>query len=122
MKRAETDQRTGPLPGLAIGALAGLVGILCCVSPVVLVLLGLSSVSFAISLGNTLYYQYGWYFRGAALLTASLGVYLHLKGQRACSVEGLRARWKMLAAVALSMVAVYLALFYLTAWLGRAYA
>lgn len=41
--------------GLRLGALAGLVGIACCVSPVVLVLLGLASVSFAISLGNTLY-------------------------------------------------------------------
>ncbi len=46
-------------PGLTLGALAGLVGIACCVSPVVLVLLGLSSVSFAIGLGNTLYYEYG---------------------------------------------------------------
>lgn len=122
MRPTGTDERTGLLRGVSIGAAAGLVGILCCVSPVVLVLLGLSSVSFAISLGNTLYYQYGWYFRGAAVLTAAVGVYIHLKGERACSVEGLRARWKMLAAVAASMIAVYLALYYLTTWLGRAYA
>lgn len=121
MEAREKEKDPGPVRGIAIGATAGLVGILCCVSPVVLVFLGLSSVSFAISLGNTLYYQYGWYFRGAAFLTAAVGIYLHLKGQRACSVEGLRARWKTLAAVAMSMVAVYLALYYLTTWLGRAY-
>ena len=45
--------------GLTLGVLAGLVGIACCVSPVVLVLLGLSSVSFALSLGNPLDYEYG---------------------------------------------------------------
>lgn len=60
--------------GLTLGILAGLLGIACCVSPVVLVVLGLSTVSFAISLGNTLYYEYGWYFRGAALLLAIVGI------------------------------------------------
>lgn len=94
---------------------------LCCVSPVVMVLLGLSTVSFAISLANTLYYQYGWYFRGAALLMATAGMVWHLRRQRACSVEGLRASWKMLAAVVVSMVAVYVGLYYVTTWLGRTF-
>ena len=73
---------------LKLGALSGLVGISCCVTPIVLVLLGLSSVSAAISLGNTLYYEYGWYFRGAALLLAATGIYVHLKRRNACSLRG----------------------------------
>lgn len=39
---------------LLISALAGLIGGLCCVTPVVLVLLGLASISVAADLGNVL--------------------------------------------------------------------
>ena len=106
--------------GLTLGALAGLVGIACCVSPVVLVLLGLSSVSFAISLGNTLYYEYGWYFRGAALLLAAGGVVSILRRRRSCTLRGARAQWRLLISVVLLMGIVYAALYWLTASLARA--
>lgn len=106
--------------GLKLGALAGFVGIACCVSPVVLVLLGLSSVSLAIDLGNTLYYEYGWYFRGAALLLAVVGVVLILRRRGACSLEGARARWQLLLTVLVVMMIVYVALYVLTAYLARA--
>ena len=105
--------------GLRLGTLAGLVGIACCVSPVVLVLLGLASVSFAISLGNTLYYAYGWYFRGAALLFAVAGILGVLRGRNACNLRGARAQWRLLLAVGVSMVLVYVALYHLTAYLAQ---
>ncbi len=106
--------------GLKLGALAGLVGIACCVSPLVLVLLGLSSVSFAISLGNTLYYDYGWYFRGAALLLAAVGVGGILRSRNSCSLQGARQQWRALLTVILTMAIVYAALYWLTTYLGRA--
>lgn len=106
--------------GLKLGALAGLVGISCCVSPAVLALLGLSSVSFAISLGNTLYYQYGWYFRGAAILLAAVGVFWMLRGRKACSLRGARAQWRLLLTVVLAMVVIYAALYWFTSYLARA--
>ncbi len=105
--------------GLKLGMLAGLVGISCCVSPVVLVLLGLSSVSAAISLGSTLYYGYGWYFRGAALLLAAAGVFGILRGRRSCTLAGARVHWRLLVSVAVVMVAVYVSLYWLTAYLAR---
>ncbi len=49
-------------------AIAAFLGGLCCFTPVVLVLLGLSTVSFAASLSDTLYYGYAWAFRSLALL------------------------------------------------------
>lgn len=107
--------------GVKLGALAGLVGISCCVTPAVLALLGLSSVAFALSLGNTLYYQYGWYFRGAALLLASAGLYIQLKRRNACTLRGARAQWRLIAAVVVSMVVVYWLLYVATSYLGRAY-
>jgi len=107
--------------GVKLGGVAGLVGISCCVTPVVLVLLGLGSVSFAISLGNTLYYQYGWYFRGAAFLLAFAGIYIHLKRRGVCSLRGAKSQWRMIAAVFVSMVVVYGVLYALTTYLGQIY-
>jgi hypothetical protein len=55
---------------------------LCCLSPIIVVLLGLGSVSFASSLGDTLYGDYKWVFRGIGLtlLTISLIIYFRSKG------------------------------------------
>jgi hypothetical protein len=105
--------------GAPLGAFAGLVGITCCLGPTVLAVLGLTSVSFAISLGNTLYYTYGWYFRGAAILLATLGT-LHLLNRRAaCSLQGARQQWRLLATVLLAMMVVYVVFLALTAYLER---
>lgn len=103
---------------LLIGIGSGFVAILCCVSPVVLVLLGIASATTAISLGDTLYYQYGWYFRGAGLLTAGVAVYLYLRGRRMCSLSGIRGQKLNLALLVLSGGAAYAALFWLTRYLG----
>jgi len=106
--------------GLKLGVLAGLVGISCCVGPTVLALLGLASVSFAISLSNTLYYGYGWYFRGAALLIGALGVVGLLRRRKSCTLRGAREQWQLLLTVVAAMAVVYVALYRLTTWLGRA--
>ncbi len=106
--------------GLKLGLLAGLAGISCCVGPTVLALLGLSSVSFAISLSNTLYYHYGWYFRGAALVLAAAGVIYFLRRRKSCTLRGAREQWRLLLTVVTAMVAVYAGLYWLTTWLARA--
>jgi hypothetical protein len=106
--------------GLKLGVFAGLVGISCCVGPTVLALIGLSSVSFAISLSNTLYYEYGWYFRSAAVLLAVIGLVGLLRARKACTVGGTREQWRLLLTVLVSMVVVYVALYWVTTWLGRA--
>lgn len=51
-------------------------------TPIVLVLFGLSGVAFAASLSDTLYYDYGWAFRriGLLLLAGSLWFYFRKKG------------------------------------------
>lgn len=65
-----------------ISGLAALIGGLCCLTPVVLVLLGLASLSVAADLGNVLYGDYRWLFRIAALafLALALGIYFRRKG------------------------------------------
>jgi len=105
--------------GVRLGVAAGLAGISCCVGPTVLALLGLSTASFAISLGNTLYYGYGWYFRGAAVLLAAAGVVGLLRRRKSCTLKGTRQQWKLLLTVAVTMVLVYAGLYWLTAWLAH---
>lgn len=60
---------------------------LCCLSPVILVLLGLSTVGFATSLTDTFYGEYKWYFRLVGLL-ALIGAYLiYLRKQGVCTLD-----------------------------------
>ncbi len=75
------------IPGVAV------VGGLCCLTPVILVLFGLSTVAFAASLSDTLYYGYRWAFRAAALLLlfGALAWYFYTK-EKVCSLDALRRK------------------------------
>lgn len=66
---------------------------LCCLSPVILVLFGLSSVTFAASLGTVFYGEYRWWFRilGFLLLVASIVLYLR-KNKGICTLDQAKRR------------------------------
>lgn len=86
--------------------LAAFIGGLCCFTPLVFVLVGLSSVSFAASLSDTLYGQYRWLFRGAALLflLGALAWYFYKK-EDICTFDKLkRKKRKVINMVLLSLV------------------
>ena len=101
-----------------MGVASGLVAITCCVSPVVLVLLGIATAAEAVTLGDTLYYDYGWYFRAAGLCVATLAVVLFLRGRGVCNVRGAYTYRRMLLVLAASAVATYAGLFWFTKYLG----
>ncbi len=82
----------------------GVTGIICCVSPAVLFLLGISTAAEAVTLGDRLYYGYAWYFRGADLLLAAAATILYLRRRRTCSVAGAAAHWRTLLSVSVTMV------------------
>ena len=112
--RSERHLRAGVLMGLV----SGFTGITCCVSPVVLALLGIATTAEAVSLGDTLYYTYGWYFRGAGMIVATTAVVLYLRRRGACSIDGAyRCRW-MLFVLGFSAVLTYASLFWFTKYLG----
>ena len=104
--------------GLLIGAVSGLTGIMCCVSPVVAVLLGIATAAQGVTLGDNLFYNYGWYFRGAGALVGVTAVVLHLRRRGACSVEGALRYRRMLAVLAGTALATYVGLFWFTKYLG----
>ena len=104
--------------GLLVGLASGLVAITCCVSPVVLALLGVATAAEAVTLGDTLYYTYGWYFRAAGLAVAALAVILFLRGRGVCNVRGAYQYRRMLIVLVASGAATYAALFWFTKYLG----
>ncbi|GAC1485737.1 MAG: hypothetical protein NVS1B1_00240 [Candidatus Limnocylindrales bacterium] len=108
---------------LGIGALGGLIGISCCVSPVVLYLIGVASATEAVGLGTRLYGEYAWYFRGAGLLVGGGAVAIYLRRQDQCDLRGARTQWRTIVGAAAVGVVTYAALYALTTWLGtRAHA
>ena len=72
---------------LAISAVAALVGSLCCMTPVVLVLLGLASISVAADMGNVLYGEYRWIFRAFALAFLAVALILYFRKKGICTLD-----------------------------------
>ena len=72
---------------LKVASIPVLLASLCCLSPVILVLLGFSTVGFAASLSDTRYGEYKWYFRLVGLL-GLVGAYIfYLRKQGVCTLD-----------------------------------
>ena len=108
-----------PLPVWRIGLAGGLVGILCCVGPTVLALLGVVRAGTAFVWATDLYDSYRWWFRLAGLAVVSLLVWVALRRRNQCSLDGVRtARRRLLAMIAVA-AGTYGLLYGVTTWLGR---
>ena len=77
-------------PAVRIGMLAGLTGILCCVGPTVLAMVGVVGAGTAYAWANTLYDGYAWFFRLAGLLVLGGLVAWSLKRRNQCTLAGAR--------------------------------
>lgn len=91
---------------LKISSLPVIFASLCCLSPVILVLLGLSTVSFASSLADTLYGDYAWYFRGAGLVLLAIALtYYFRRTKGICTVDEVKKRRnEIINIVAISLI------------------
>jgi len=88
---AKTSEGNNDRKGIfLISSLAALIGGLCCVTPVVLVLLGLSTLAFANSVGNVLYGEYRWAFRVAALVFLALTLWVYFRKRGICTLDQAR--------------------------------
>jgi uncharacterized membrane protein YkvI len=72
---------------LLLGALAGILAGLCCVTPIVLVLLGLATVAVAADIGNLLYGQWRWAFRLGALALLALALVVYFRKRGICTLD-----------------------------------
>lgn len=91
---------------LKISSIPVIIASLCCLSPVILVLLGLSTVSFAGSLADTLYGDYKWVFRGIGLLALLGSIAWYLRSQKGiCTLdEAKKRRNEIINIVAFSVI------------------
>jgi hypothetical protein len=103
------------LPVWRIGITGGLIGILCCVGPTILALVGVVSAGTAYVWANDLYDGYAWWFRLAGLAVMAGLTYLALRRRDACGLAGVRRPLLSVLAIA---VATYLFLYAVTTWLG----
>lgn len=106
------------LPMWRIGVTGGLVGILCCVGPTALALLGLVSAGTAFAWATNLYDHYAWWFRLGGLAVLVLLVWWNLRRRNQCNLAGVRRwRWRLAGVLAVA-VGTYTVLYALTTWLG----
>lgn len=116
--RSRRRPKVDRLPVWRMGLTGGLVGILCCVGPTMLALLGLVSAGTAVAWATDLYDNYAWWFRLGGLAVLAGLVWWSLRRRDQCSVAGVRRwRWRLLAVLAVA-VGTYVALYALTTWLG----
>jgi hypothetical protein len=109
---------TETLPAFRIGLVAGLTGIMCCVGPTVLALLGVVSAGTAFVWATDLYNGFAWWFRGAGLLVLIGLVVWALRRRNQCTVAGVRGVWPRLLLTFAVGTTTYLALYAMTTWLG----
>jgi hypothetical protein len=100
---------------------------LCCLTPLVLVMFGLSSVAFAASLADTLYGTYKWAFRGVGLLLLIITIVIYFRKQGVCTLDQAKRRRneiinKTLLALAIGVLAyiffLYVVVHYAGVWYG----
>ncbi len=99
--------------GVKTGFWSGILASLCCVGPLIIVLFGLGSVSFALSLS-----QYRPYFLGLGFLFMIGAIFLHLnKKNKTCDVncfsaKGIRREKHFILSVIFSMGIIYVLVLY----------
>lgn len=95
---------------LFAGGIAGAIASLCCIGPIVLVLLGLAGVSTALSIG-----KFTGLFTTLALIFFGVAIFLYLNKRKCCNINGLKENWKPIV-ISFAVLVVFLIL--LKYWLA----
>lgn len=113
-----SKDRHARLPAARIGLASGAVGMLCCLGPTCLALVGVVSGGTAYTWAYALYGGYTWWFRFAGLAVAVGLIVWALRRRNACSLGGARAARSKIALTLAVAVMTYGAIYGLTTWAG----
>ena len=100
---------------------------LCCLSPLLLFVFGLASLSFAASLTDVFYGTYKWVFRGFGLLLLGITLVLYFRKKGICTIDKVkRHRNQIINTVLISLIIgiigyivfLYVIVHYWGVWLG----
>lgn len=72
---------------LKISSIPAIIASLCCLSPVILVLTGLATTTFAASLSDVFYGTYKWVFRGVGLLALIIAFVFYMRRNGVCTFD-----------------------------------
>ncbi len=126
----KTDEPSVWKWALSFASAVGLTGVLCCVAPMVLFMLGLMSGIYAISFTKIFYNEDGssgpgaWLLRIGAAVIAVIGIALYRRKQNQCSVDPKRKRRNLVivtVTVILVGVGFYFTLYELSSWYFEKY-
>lgn len=115
---------------LSFAGAIGITGLLCCVAPMVLFMLGLMSGIYAISFAEMFYNDDkspgtgAWLLRIGAAVIGVIGIALYRRKQNQCSVDPKRKRRNLIlvtATVILAGLAFYFTLYELSSWYFNKY-
>jgi hypothetical protein len=102
------DDRRAVLVRASIGAL---VAGLCCMTPIVLVAAGITSVAIANNWGNLLYGEYRWYFRLGALGLILLTLVTYFRSRGICTLQQARRQRNRILNTTLLALLIFHALY-----------
>lgn len=101
---------------------------LCCLGPVMLVTLGISTVSFASSLADSLYGTYKWLFRSIGLIALVISLILYFRKKHGiCTLDQMQRKKNfMINTISLTIIIsvlmyvlfLYIVVHYWGAWLN----
>ncbi len=105
-ERATSDNLQKARKGIFKSSLLAVaIGCLCCITPLVLVLLGLASISTAVSVDNLLSGPLVWVFRGTALICLGIALGIYFRRRGVCSLdEARRQRNRIINTVLLTLL------------------
>ncbi len=82
---------------------------LCCLSPIIFVMFGLSTVAYAASLSDFLYGGHKWWFRIAGLVLLAVSLVIYFRRKKICTFDDVkRNRNKIINTVAISLIGAVL--------------
>ena len=116
--------------GIGVAAAAGLTGMLCCVAPMLLFMLGLMGGTYAISFADFFYMEDGsvgtgaWALRGLAIIIGLIGIWKYHVKETQCSIDPQRQQKNLIlliVMIAVLGVGFFLSLEALSSWYFDAY-
>ncbi|HIK01856.1 TPA: hypothetical protein H1008_01965 [archaeon] len=87
---------------LKSGIFGGLIASMCCISPLVIVILGIGSVTFALAIAT-----YQTWFIAAGALFAGTSIWYQLRRKNSCNIKGIKRNKALIISAAVIFIAVY---------------